>query len=391
MKLTFPLLLAATSAAMGAYADEPPSILYDEVYLTESTSLDESDAEVSAEADSTEVPQQEAGFPPFQDGHFYMGARAGWAVYQDACGSDARDCNDGVMGYGLYAGYQFNNWFALEGGYTSYGEPDATYDSGKVTSEMSGWDVAAKLRYPITERLDMYTRIGGSYLSVDKSFSAMPNDISVDEWNVLSSFGMSYRLSQRWSMRGEYQFIDGIGSGESEQADSHFASLGLTYHFGQKAPVVVEEPAPVVVEEPAPVRYVTVDKPLSLSAESLFGFDSSEIKSTGSLDLLVQQLQDFPDDTIRIIGYTDASGSEEYNQRLSKRRAQSTADYLVEQGIDASRLTVIGMGENSPIASNDTEEGRAQNRRVEVLFDTTIQEQQEVTDTPATDDSLMEE
>ncbi|TON25989.1 hypothetical protein CGH62_21605 [Vibrio parahaemolyticus] len=93
---------------------------------------------------------------------------------------------------------------------------------------------------------------------------------------------------------------------------------------------------------------------------------------------MAQQLRDYPSDTIRIVGYTDSSGPEIYNIGLSERRAQSVADYLVQQGIDASRLTVMGMGENSPVASNDTAEGRAQNRRVEVHFDTTVEETREV-------------
>ncbi|TON18269.1 hypothetical protein CGH62_25990, partial [Vibrio parahaemolyticus] len=87
-----------------------------------------------------------------------------------------------------------------------------------------------------------------------------------------------------------YQFIDGIGDTDVDQADQHFTSVGLTYHFGQPEPVIVVEEAPVVVEP----RYVTVEKPLSLSAESLFAFDSAEIKSAGSLDLLAQQLRDYP-------------------------------------------------------------------------------------------------
>ncbi|EHK2924964.1 OmpA family protein, partial [Vibrio parahaemolyticus] len=223
----------------------------------------------------------------------------------------------------------------------------------------------------------------------DKEFSPMPDAIESSEWNLMSSIGMSYRLSQRWSVRGEYQFIDGIGDGDVEQADSHFTSIGLTYHFGQEAPAVEEpvvEPVPVV--EPEPVRVLT---PLSLSAESLFALDSSELKQTAQLDSLAEQLTNYPNDTIRIVGYTDASGPEEYNQRLSERRAQSVADYLESKGIDASRLTVIGLGENSPVAANDTAEGRAQNRRVEVLFDTTIEETQEVIDEPATNESMMEQ
>ncbi len=71
---------------------------------------------------------------------------------------------------------------------------------------------------------------------------------------------------------------------------------------------------------------------------------------------------------IDVEGHTDSRGSDSYNQSLSERRAQSVADYLASQGVSASSLNPIGMGEGSPVASNDTREGRAQNRRVEVTI-----------------------
>ena len=66
-------------------------------------------------------------------------------------------------------------------------------------------------------------------------------------------------------------------------------------------------------------------------------------------------------------GYTDSVGSDEYNQRLSERRANSVKDYLETLGVSGSRLTAQGFGKTNPVASNDTAEGRAQNRRVELV------------------------
>lgn len=73
-------------------------------------------------------------------------------------------------------------------------------------------------------------------------------------------------------------------------------------------------------------------------------------------------------DNLRVIvsGYTDNRGSKSANERLSMQRAESVRDYLVTQGVDANRIEVKGMGETDPVATNDTEEGRAQNRRVEL-------------------------
>jgi OmpA-OmpF porin, OOP family len=70
--------------------------------------------------------------------------------------------------------------------------------------------------------------------------------------------------------------------------------------------------------------------------------------------------------TIEVAGHTDAVGSEEYNQRLSEQRAQAVKDYLVERGVAADRISVVGYGESQPRSTNDTIEGRRLNRRVEV-------------------------
>ena len=102
----------------------------------------------------------------------------------------------------------------------------------------------------------------------------------------------------------------------------------------------------------------------------LFGFDRSDLTGSAqtNLDKLVNVLQKYPDTDIQIIGHTDNKGTDEYNQGLSERRASSVASYLRTKGISSSRLTTKGMGESDPIATNDTEDGRSQNRRVEFVI-----------------------
>jgi outer membrane protein OmpA-like peptidoglycan-associated protein len=75
-------------------------------------------------------------------------------------------------------------------------------------------------------------------------------------------------------------------------------------------------------------------------------------------------LKNFPEVNITIEGYTDSQGSESYNQDLSERRAKSARDYLVRRGVAGTRIQAYGRGEADPVATNDTPEGRAQNRRV---------------------------
>lgn len=98
-----------------------------------------------------------------------------------------------------------------------------------------------------------------------------------------------------------------------------------------------------------------------------FDFNSSNLTAIakGNLDKLSEVLANNPETNINIYGYTDNKGSHEYNDKLSERRAKAVKDYLVAKGIAFSRLNTVGMGEENPVATNDTDEGRAQNRRVE--------------------------
>lgn len=98
-----------------------------------------------------------------------------------------------------------------------------------------------------------------------------------------------------------------------------------------------------------------------------FDLNKSSLTSTakGNLDKLVPVFNEYPDTDIQIFGYTDSSGSDEYNLKLSEQRAASVKTYLVGKGISGARINTVGRGEADPIASNDTKEGMSKNRRVE--------------------------
>ncbi|MDX1556189.1 MAG: OmpA family protein, partial [Xanthomonadales bacterium] len=87
-----------------------------------------------------------------------------------------------------------------------------------------------------------------------------------------------------------------------------------------------------------------------------------------SIEEVVDLLQGEPEKNIRIEGHTDSTGSTETNLRLSQQRADAVLTALVDLGVDPGRITAIGMGEDFPIASNDTEQGRSRNRRVDVIL-----------------------
>ncbi|KEO74592.1 OmpA family protein [Anditalea andensis] len=102
----------------------------------------------------------------------------------------------------------------------------------------------------------------------------------------------------------------------------------------------------------------------------LFGFDSYSLTPAAQENVreLARILNEYPDTNIMIEGHTDNRGAAEYNQGLSERRAKSVANYLKMQGLAADRVTTTGRGFNDPVATNDTDEGRAKNRRVEVAI-----------------------
>jgi outer membrane protein OmpA-like peptidoglycan-associated protein len=102
----------------------------------------------------------------------------------------------------------------------------------------------------------------------------------------------------------------------------------------------------------------------------LFDFDSAALRTNAQENLreFASSMQDFEGTEVLIVGHTDSKGSEEYNLRLSERRASSAAEYLIEQGLRPSRITTMGKGESEPVATNETAEGRQQNRRVEVAI-----------------------
>lgn len=98
-----------------------------------------------------------------------------------------------------------------------------------------------------------------------------------------------------------------------------------------------------------------------------FNVNKSSLTSTAktNLDKIVPVFKEYPDTNITIFGYTDSDGTDEYNLGLSRDRAASVRDYLINQGISATRFSTTGMGEADPIATNENADGKSQNRRVE--------------------------
>ncbi len=134
----------------------------------------------------------------------------------------------------------------------------------------------------------------------------------------------------------------------------------------------MDEKARELEEEMDGVTVQRVEEGIAVSFDSgiLFDFDSSSLRPDGyeNLRKLTQIINEDDDTILMIVGHTDSRGDEDYNLRLSERRAQSASRYMISQGLSSSRIQIVGRGENEPIAENDSDEGRQENRRIEVAI-----------------------
>jgi outer membrane protein OmpA-like peptidoglycan-associated protein len=168
----------------------------------------------------------------------------------------------------------------------------------------------------------------------------------------LGAFGRWNRLYQRVHGRGDAKYIT--------------TGLALTYQFTAAEPPPPPPPAAPKVAAPPPPP-PPVGKKIVLRGVN-FDFDKSNIRADARpiLDEAISTLQREGGVAVITEGHTDAVGTDTYNQQLSLRRARAVRDYLVRGGITESRIRVEGFGESRPVATNETADGRAQNRRVEL-------------------------
>ncbi|MFP4137986.1 MAG: OmpA family protein [Halomonas sp.] len=165
----------------------------------------------------------------------------------------------------------------------------------------------------------------------------------------------------------------GIGyatSGESDEDSGAATGAGVgaaaaALLCADRSPEPEPEPEPMPEPEPEPEPEF---EPVTLQSDVTFAFDSAELRSGAESELneVADTLNDNPEVRVTIAGHTDSVGSNEYNLGLSEERAASVASYLESQGVAEDRMRTVGYGEERPVATNETDEGRAQNRRVEI-------------------------
>ncbi|WP_223296195.1 OmpA family protein [Shewanella halifaxensis] len=291
----------------------------------------------------------------YSDGDFYFGGKLGGVLLDSEEPLEPGENKMVNLSSGLTLGYNINSYLSVE--------TDMSY-LGQYQDELSGEDknlfaIGASLstRYRLSDDAALYVKLGPAWVEDNVSLS--------------SGLGIKYRLSPNWELDSGYRWIKDTPSTDD---DLYEFTLGINYKFG----VVSHQPVRPAVEptlkhkkkvellDATSTTAITVSKPVSISAKSLFGFDSSKLVATEALAEVLKNVIASKDTEICITAYTDSLGAKEYNLTLSKQRAEATRSYFISNGVEPSRIHVDWKGEASPVATNRTAEGRALNRRVKI-------------------------
>lgn len=331
----------------------------------------------------------------------YADADQPWHLTGQIGGADlsrARDTREDDVWWSLGFGRFFGNNFSVDLEYDEFtgtfrgydtAVPGATYDKWAL----SNWGVMG--RYHIGQKnIRPYVALG---------FGGQSHRSVLDEgrnMSISAGVGVQGKVAKHWSVRAQLLWredLDGQSLAHRSSYTDMFYSLGLSFDFGGRdAPPPPPPPAAAPPPPPPPPNpdldgdgvlnehdkcpntrpNVVVDLD-GCEVEAVielrgihFDFDKATLKpeAIAILNQAAGLLQKHERVVVEVAGHTDSKGSEEYNLTLSDRRATAAKDYLNSKGVKASRLSSRGYGESRPVASNDTEEGRAENRRVELII-----------------------
>ncbi|GAB3289081.1 OmpA family protein [Parahaliea aestuarii] len=238
-------------------------------------------------------------------------------------------------------------------------------------------------------RVRPYLAFGGGEIDFEAD-----NGIDSVETVLNAGAGVRYMLTSRFGARLEARLVHSL----DESHNDVLLTAGLNYYFGKVKEDSPPPPPPAPVDSdgdgvtddkdqcpgtPPGTRVdangcpLPVERVASIKLKVNFDFDSSKVKEQYFNDIgeLANFLKRFDDVDVQLEGHTDSVGPDDYNQKLSQRRADAVKDMLVNQyGIAASRIKPVGYGEAQPVATNDTKEGRAQNRRTMATLEVTYEE-----------------
>lgn len=274
--------------------------------------------------------------------------------------------NDIGAALSVQAGYRYmlsdNVGVGLAGGpmFTFLPTVDSLQGAGNNFDD----DVGSNFVFTAGPKLSLLTEVIETYFTVQGGYYRdMSGPMQDDSGGFNAGGGLRIRITSNDSLGvfGRYDYSDQDAAPDTTNA-RQWVTTGVSYNHSFAPPPAAEYTPPPPPPPAPPVKRRIVLRGVN------FDFDKSNIRSDARpiLDEAIRVLKDEPQIDVSVDGYTDSVGTDAYNQRLSERRAQAVTDYLVRGGIARSRLTPVGYGESDPVASNDTDDGRAQNRRVEL-------------------------
>jgi OOP family OmpA-OmpF porin len=263
------------------------------------------------------------------DAHPYVGLSAGYfnASSDDFTGQDEESTG------GLQLGYHFNQDWSIE---ANHNEGTGTNDPHTRVAGLTG---AYRLLGEETQLLGL---------------AAIQNINNPDD-NDDVDFALGAAVSHYFtdSVEGRVTVLAGVTN------EYYVSNLSLNYHFGTHAEKDVE-PEPEKVA-PAVVMTKTLHAHFSTDKSIVREDDKTEIQA------VADSMKSNPGSTATVVGHTDSTASDEYNQSLSERRAEAVKAVMVDQGVNADAIETSGRGESEPVGDNDTAEGRQENRRIEAV------------------------
>jgi outer membrane protein OmpA-like peptidoglycan-associated protein len=299
-----------------------------------------------------------------------------------------------------FVGFMFNDYVGLQAHLHVFFQPpdndnppQPRLDNPSQWTTILGGAVGPRLSLPLGETVNLYVLgEGGGFKGLSGALNQWAPGFNVGgglDYNVTPQFAIG--VFGRWNrvyMAPHPTFLVGHVANDQGPKDARFATAGISlkYFYGPqqtsaappppppRSAAPAPPPPPGVVEapgaaEPPPAPPRAAKKIILRSIH--FNFDKADILPDAApvLDAAVQTLNEAGGQIVIVAGHTDSTGSEAYNLQLSRRRADAVRAYLVSHGIDAGRIHTEALGKAQPVASNDTEDGRAQNRRVELHID----------------------
>ncbi|HVM95691.1 MAG TPA: OmpA family protein [Candidatus Acidoferrales bacterium] len=265
-----------------------------------------------------------------------------------------------------FVGYMFNRFLGVVGQAQFDGFPEKNRPGIRDADStlMLGFHAGPRVAFPFhigDVQLEPYgSAQGGVATGLNPD-----SPIQATSWMYTAGGGLNVRLNDDWLV-GAFGRYNRVDQEAAPNRDVDFTTFGLSLVYNEAAP---EAPAPVAQATPAPTPAPAPPTKKKIVLRGVnFDFDKSNIRPDARvvLDEAVSTLKSEGGIAVVAEGHTDSKGSDEYNQKLSERRAKAVRDYLVDGGISANRIQTEGFGESRPVATNETADGRAQNRRVEL-------------------------